>query len=399
MMHRLSGSKLKLAMSCLYWAREDVALPARESSAAADAGTNKHTILEKLFVGEALPDEEFQKLWDCDPRDVAAIQDNIQTWLPSLTAGCTEAITEIPLAYHPITDTARELPRGGHREYVGLRSGEIPLTLDLVAVYADGTGLVVDHKTGRQNGLEPAAVSAQLGLGALALARLRNLTSVRVAYTLVNDDGTVRIDEAVLDTFDLEALADEVRGIVERLDNFPVPCPGPWCKSKFCPARSVCPVTSVTVAKTEALAPLSVTIESPQHCTKLHTQLGLAEEFLARVRAAIDLYVKDHGPIELGDGTALDLVHKTRETLDIDGNNKALEILQKALGPAYERAVTMKVSTTKEAVRAATALLAKGKDRTALERQLLADLAYSGAIKVGSYEKVEVTRPAKGRGA
>ncbi len=404
---KLSGSKISLAKHCTWWAREDVALPSSVASAHANAGTDKHTCLEKILLCGPMLSEEFRKLWGCDPRDVNVIQTNILDWLPFLTAECEESLTEIPLAYDPKTDKARELPRGQHREYIGLRPGEIPLTLDLVAFFADGTGLVIDHKTGRQDNLDRACESGQLGIGALAFARLHKLDTVRVAYTIVGDDGCARIDEATLDAFDLESIAEEIKGLAETIARKPDPSAGPWCKSKYCPALGTCPVTLEAIQKTESLAPLSstsqapisVSIQSAEHCAKVHTQLALAEEFLGMVRAAIEIYVKEHGAVPLADGSLLDLVAHSRESLDIDGNERALDALQKALGPAYDRAVSVKVSTNKEAIKAATGQLAKGRDRTSLERAILEDLAELGAIKVSTYEKIDVIKPSKQKAA
>jgi hypothetical protein len=390
---RLSASKLGLGFKCLWWAREDVALPAQESSEAANSGTNKHKALEFIVEG-AISIDPFASLWGCAGEDARSILDAIDAWLrPWLNSGTV--FRELALAYCPSTDTARKLESRGQRDYSSLKRGEIPMTIDLAVAQDFTSGLVVDYKTGRQDGLDPVDDSAQLSLCALAFARAFGLDEVDVAYALVADDGSARIERCLLDSFDLASVAETVRATMTRLADDPQPCPGEHCKTKWCPARAVCPATIGLAKATPELAPLVVRINSAEQCAWAHSRLTLAEDFLTSVKVAVKDFVYENGPVLLDDGSSLMLVEKTRETLDIDGNEKAIAALKKALGPAFERAVNVKISASKESLKAATAQLAKGKERTALERGILEELQTCNAVKLSTFETVEVVRDRK----
>ena len=398
---RLSGSKLGLASSCTFWAREDVPLPPRETSFAADAGTNKHSAMEALVqslkTGTAKIDvDQFASLWGCDTRDSVQIQRTIMSWLaPMVETG--KVYTEIPLAYDTHTDNARKISSSGQRDYSNVAAYEIPLTLDLAILCEGGGGFVCDHKTGRQDGLPPSSEFGQLSIGALALARCFGLDRVKVAYAVLSDDGHARIDEHVLDAFDLEAVAEEVASIVKRIPTAR-PNPGPWCRSKWCPLRASCPSTTSMVKATPSLSPLAIRIDSATTAAKVHSQIDAAEEFIKSVKASLKDFVTNNGPVDLADGSTLEIVSKCRETLDVDGNDKAQAVIRDTLGYAADRALSLKVTTSKEALKAATAMLAKGKERTALERRIMEELQNCKAVKVSSFETLENVKKKRGSG-
>ena len=396
-MHRISASKMNLCEKCLFWAREDVVIPQEESSEAANAGTGKHFALE-LIAGvsntDNVGDSEFANLWGCEDVDAHAIINTVECWLrPWIDSG--SVYCELPLAYCTKTDTARELYSKSARDYSDLKPGEIPMTIDLFVQTGEATGLVVDYKTGLQSTLVAVGASSQLNVCALAVARAFGLDEVRIAYAIVADDGHARIEEHVLDSFDLAAIAENVRGIMSRLTANPQPHPGEHCKAKWCPAKRVCPATIGLAKATPEFAPMVMVIDDAETCAKVHAQIALAEEFLVGVKAAVKDYVTENGAVQLDDGSTLELVQKSRETLDIDGNDKAVAALKKALGDAFQRAVHVKVSTSKEAIKAATAQLAKGKERVALERAIVEELQTLNAVKLSTFETVEVVRDRK----
>lgn len=371
-------------------------IPPQQSSAAADAGTGKHSVCEKLKLGVSISDEEFVKLWGCEPSDVKHIRENLAEWMGALGSGFDKQACELPVVYDVATDKARVIPNSnGHRDYSTVRATELPSTQDLVAYTPGKAGLVIDYKTGLQADVDPAATNRQLANGALALARLYGLQRVTVGLAFVADDGTMRPDMAELDELDIEAFAQELRELVAKIPEAQ-PTPGPWCKRKWCNAfrTGVCPAQQ-QVATTIPKAALTLNIASREQAADVFTGLELAEEYLKSVKAALDLYVRTHGAITLADGSSLDLVSKSRETLSIDGNRKAIATLQHYLGDAFERAVTVSHKTSKEAIKAATSQLAKGRARTALEREILEALQTDGAVKVGSYETVEVVKAKK----
>jgi hypothetical protein len=384
-MPRLSGSKMSLARRCLYWAREDVKCPRQESSEAAKIGTNRHAVIESVVRSYLIKTtetvHELAELWgvDSDTMHVVVLC-NLREWLPK-HGNC-----EVPLAYNPTTWQARRSERGEHRDYSWIADDEIPMTLD----YADEDNGIVhvwDWKFGQQTGTEGASTNAQLAIGALAMCRLTGATEARVGLAFVDDDGNARFSVATLDAFDLARIANEVREIWERLHNDPQPNPGPWCRASWCPARSICPATSCAIVSTPA-EPLSLTISDSEQAARIHTQLGLAEEFLAQVKRALHGFVREHGAVELSDGSRLDVVEVSRETVQATDAVRAA-LLSEGLDSALDW------STSKAAIERAIKATAPRGTAAKRMRDVMETLQSTGGVKVSSYDKIDVIKQRK----
>ena len=152
------------------------------------------------------------------------------------------------------------------------------------------------------------------------------------------------------------------------------------------------------VKATPSLSPLAIRIDSAATAAKVHSQIDAAEEFIKSVKASLKDFVTNNGPVDLADGSTLEIVSKCRETLDVDGNDKAQAVIRDTLGYAADRALSLKVTTSKEALKAATAMLAKGKERTALERRIMEELQNCKAVKVSSFETLENVKKKRGSG-
>lgn len=385
-MARLTGSKMGLAASCLYWARDDVPVPPRESSEAADAGTRKHGIIEALISSWAMDFNLSAANWGSESYEAfMAVVANLNEWLPR--GGRCEA----PFAYDPQTGRGYSLAtNGGHRDYSLVKPGEIALTVDWYDV-SDGIVHIWDWKFGRQTETEPAETNPQLATAALAICRAYGCTSAKVGLAFVDDDGTARVSVATLDAFDLERISGEVRGIWERLQSDPMPNPGPWCRAKWCPLRATCPATTAALATTPA-APLSLTISTPEQAARVHTQLALAEEFLAGVKRALNDYVKANGAVPLGDGSSLAVVEVSRETVQATPAVKAA-LDREGLSEALEW------STSKAAIERCVKKSAPRGKAAERMREVLEVLQATGGVKVSTFEKVDVVKAKKGRAA
>jgi len=364
----LSGSKYGLARCCLYWARADVPDLPRVENPDAKAGTNRHRALEALVndtdgTASAL---WLASLWGCTVEEWPQVEANIMAWLP-------KGAPEVALYYHPATDTARSSD-ARDRAYQ-CEPGEVPMTVDLLR-HQDGSPIEVwDYKTGRQDGLEPAASNAQLAICCLAAARMTGAAAARGVLAVVADDGTARLDAVELDSLDLDAIAYEVRGLLERIPTSE-PAPGPWCSDKWCPARAVCPATRAAMVATP-MEPMSIVVDSADACARIHTQIGLAEEFLETVKRARNEWLQNNpAGCELADGSVLQWTIEERDTIELTDAAAAL------IPPeAIER------KTSKTAIeRAIKATCAKG-EAAAKMREVLAALDAAGAIKTSQYGK------------
>jgi len=219
---------------------------------------------------------------------------------------------EVALAYDWRDDTARRLRPLEHRAYEVDPAREIPLTIDLAGV-GEAEVYAGDYKSG--HGWLPAPEqSMQLGLGALALARLHEATQAEVEYVRVRDDGTPRFFRARLDVFGLEAAAERVRGAMEGVEGVrgqlaagavPSVTEGPWCR--YCPARSACPAKTALIRQVIAdpqPVPYSQPL-TPDGARRAYDLWRRARDAMAQVEAALYAYAK-HDAIDLDpepDGT------------------------------------------------------------------------------------------------
>lgn len=263
-----------------------------------ERGTAMHRFLERVpEIGReaALAETDEEHRTFCASIELATLADRMTL------------SRELALAYNWRSDSARRLLPLEHRAYEVDPSCEIPLTLDLAGA-ADAAVYAGDYKSGHGWLPEPAQ-SMQLGLGALALARLHDATDAHVEYIRIRDDGEPRRWRASLDIFGLEAAAERVRETmagVERLraelavGATPNVVEGQWCR--YCPARQHCPAKTALIRRVLSdpqpipyLQPLT-----PESALRVYQLLSPARSALAQAEAALYAYAKVT-PIPLGE--------------------------------------------------------------------------------------------------
>lgn len=373
---RLTGSKFGLARRCQYWCRPEVEAP-RVESEAARLGTDRHRVLELLAGGHGEDETiDFPALWDCEPGEWPAVLTNILEWLPRPDEGRPRFAAEQQFGLDYVSSEAWPI-EGKDRDYPpdGI-AGAIYMTVDWVGVI-DGVFTVVDYKTGSQRELEPPVTNGQVAICCLAAAKAQfgSVDTVRGILAVVADDGTCRAQYADFDVLDLDAIADDVRSVVQAIPTSR-PNPGPWCSEMWCPARSVCPAMTAAIVGTPA-EPLSLVIDSAEQCARAHVQLALAEEFLESVKRARNAWLQSNDGCDLPDGKRL--VWTVQEKDSIACNESAGIVIRNAgLGDAIEE------KTSKAALERAAKKLA-GKEWSALHQSVLASLEQVGAIRTSSY--------------
>lgn len=237
--------------------------------------------------------------------------------IDELFASAGEIKAELVMSYDPDRDVGCAHPSLSARDYRNIPG--IAGTADVVAL---GERLEVwDYKTGRY--VPPAAESAQLKLLALMAARAYQQPCVTVRHVLIDTDtGAVTVDSAELDCFDLDAIADEVRSTVRKIEEYksgtvvPVVNEGPHCK--YCPAFRACP-TKVALARTIFNGPTDLTALTPEVAGSLYLRAKDAQVFLDSIAKSLREYA-EREPLVLPDGKRVELRsvtatrHKTVKT-------------------------------------------------------------------------------------
>lgn len=305
--HRATASSAERLLHCQYWARPDVEHEERQS-AEAQAGTAAHAALAQACLR----------------------QEDAPAWAVHATRDVPpHAWVEQPVLLNTGSGAGRLLRRGAvPRDYGPVREQELPGTVDVA--WTRGSALIVrDWKTGSRaaDNLPPPEESPQLGVLALALcralARARQPREiVLLQYALVTpENGNPEIWEAEVPPHALqERWLPPLRRALRRVRTA-APNPGAHCL--YCPAGPQCPSATWSLAvlaiaelgKSAAdVSQLDTVIRSPEHASRIHTYLGLAQDRLDQIRAALRRYVQEHGPVQLDDARELRLVETTRET-------------------------------------------------------------------------------------
>lgn len=207
------------------------------------------------------------------PKDVLPLCEALQ--LEDLPVGLG---TEVSYAWNWVDGSARELGRdlplrpgdgGVDYDHPSIQppvdwTREIPLTLDVVGVaVADpggpgngervevkARGYVGDYKSGHTKYPAPDKFGQTL-LGALCIANLYGCDDVVVELINIHDDGGHHSVRRTVNTWDLQAFADELQEAMDRLttaqlegwpnafEDEPAPVEGPWCD--YCSAYKNCP--------------------------------------------------------------------------------------------------------------------------------------------------------------
>jgi hypothetical protein len=377
-MVRLTASKRALFSECQYWALPDVPWD-NVSTENADAGHEAHRGFESLATGEVVLLSEPARA------KTVAMRPVMETLCADKGDGPSRAETEVAFAWTSFDDTARVLGTG-RAAYANAADHEMCGTTDLLVVSPLGAIGIYDAK----NDVPGHEVDARHQLHTLALfaARALGVDSVTVGTILVNEVDARLIDVHVLDAFALDLEADTLRDALNQLNLDPQPRPGPWCRERYCPARSGCPATVEALAQTmptELLTrfKLSAQIESEQHAAWSLTAVDLVEEACRVIKSKLRDFADTHGGILLEDGStwAGQEVTTEKPTLDVPG---ALDVLERAGGG---EAVTHTVTWA-----ALERTIGRPKAKAVRE-----ELAGISAVKTSTHKRYEAKKPRRSR--
>lgn len=389
-----TGSSAERALACP--ASQALPWATKPPGEAANRGTAIHAFLADVGkLGREAALARVEEKW----RDTCARLD-----LDGLPLDAASFASEVSFAYHPETDTARELGRDLGRDYSGLLPGEIPITVDSVGINRPFV-MVSDWKSGFVP-VTAAYKNPQLKLGALAAARTYGCSGATVLIAYPREDEPAITDRVEFDPWDLDGFAEEFAAGQARVfearaqlaaGQEPDVNMGPHCE--HCPVRA-CPghlamIRAVTSSPAEFKNSLLDQL-TPATAALAYDKWKMAHEALGRVGAALYEWAKAH-PIELGDGVVFGPKVTTRHYVD---GVQAWEALASLHGNAVaDRAVTLESSKAaiKEALRSVAA--ATGKPLAQLEREVLAVIQDRGGIEKRTTSTVKEHRPKKGEEA
>lgn len=373
-----SASRLSLAAKC----PGSQALPQVDSfSEAAEDGHARHTFFERapeIGVEAALAEA---------PEHLRPVLQMLAEHPVITELLATQSMREVPLAYDWLDGTGRVLPSKGHRDYSDCGSTEIPGTADRCALPDQDTVVVHDWK-GREH-QEAAAEHHQLRFLGLAAAAAFGRTHAIVAWVKTMD-GLPQVDYASFDAFDLAGIAEEVRGIADRVEaaraavaggQRPTLARGPWCRR--CDAFDACPaqheLLQIAVRRPEQLAneaEVALTNGGRAHAYAIWRELELLTK---RIGERVGAHAAMRA-IELPGGRAYGFAPGRREVEDA---SKARDVLLAAGVPAEAVAAAVterkELHTTLGAVNKALTKLVKAEREPVMQRLLAA-----GAVKQGS---------------
>lgn len=231
--HRLSMSRMSLALACSYSFRPDaevhervVGRPARLGSAVhllAECRVNS-TALDYAAIGLGLTEADVDI-----KREAESIADGP---LQELLDKYPWTACEIGLRYDASRDRAAIGPRRGELGYGDVPTMTLPGTLDLVVVDGD-RALVVDIKTGKV-----PQDSEQLYAQAVAVSRMYGANQVEIGYAMARKTKCEIAAKETLTADDLDAHAGRIAKLLRRLP-MAEPVTGKYCWR--CDARPACP--------------------------------------------------------------------------------------------------------------------------------------------------------------
>ncbi len=339
----ISASGLELAEACD--GAHSLAQVRRPSDAYQTKGTAIHAYLEAALAG--------------DPQALARVPDEHRAVcagidLARLFPEGSRVLTEAPLAYDPVTDSARVLGPGPHRSYPGLRAGEVPGTVDAIETWGEPVERVriTDHKSGWLR-VEPD--SFQLAVYGLMVARLFGVESIDLRIAQIDEAGAMVLKERTLDAFDLLTVAGRVSRILERVADaralvarggMPSVVMGEWCT--WCCAQTACPaqaglartvLAELTADSVQALLAGASAEQVGIWWEKLSHVAPLVEEMQRGLKALVDQYQE----VPLPDGRRV--VSKESSVRSVNAK-VALPILREVLGPKADDLVSTRVTLT-----------------------------------------------------
>jgi len=373
-----SASKIALAMRCAYpWHPRSFPWPKEPRSDAAKRGDAVHAVAEPHEPGEST-----------EHLHARTAEDAVRVAVDDLTRDSLY-LRERSIAYDPMADAARLLPKAAHRDYRQVRSGEFVGTFDLLVV-RPGLVQIVDHKTGNAARKGRASNAWQLRMLAVAVRRLLGADFVDVAFVHV-EDGDYRVDSHEFAPWDLDEYARALRGLVRIIEGAAQePSPGPHCYDGYCPMRSTCPAMAAVVERVHEGAKLRLPVlgdepRNDEEAKAWRTGLRMAEEWVERKRAGLAAYATRH-PVDLGGGTMYGLVEVTKEDkwdLTVPG---AADLVREVAG---DEAIKVRITTSKDAIEAgARARQTKRGEGTKRVMLAYAELRKMGALSASTYSSV-----------
>lgn len=258
--------------------------------------------------------------------------------LPPLDPKATAA--EVAFVYNLDSDRGREIGRNIGRAYPELSEMEIAGTADVVALSADGEGVVIWDYKSPHHWCPAAKDNWQLRSLALMAARTYGRTRATVATIKIRDDGTVWYDQADFDEMDLDSFAVELCGLQDQIADLrkavddgktPNVSMGPHCR--YCPAFQSCPGQGQLVRALASdpsgdgyVEPRQLT---PETAVRAYVRLGQVKQALKHVADALEAYARET-PIPLPDGSVYGPVESSKEELD---GQKTHDLLSRVHGP------------------------------------------------------------------
>lgn len=298
---------------------------------------------------------------------------------------------ELAYAYDVETDTVRCLGPWIDRAY-DAGPTEVTGTLDLVSppTAERGRWLVVDFKGVEE--VDAAAVNLQLGFYALCVAREHQLDEVDVAIVYLEPGGRMRWDTATLGMFDLEGIADRVRGVARAVAAARAAGPHDYTTGyhcRRCPALVSCPAqTRAALALATDTADVSALARmSAEDAGRAWVKVKVLGELLDQVRAALSARAEVAGGLPLPDGERLVPVPQTRRALVLD---KALPVLRERFGEQADAAVDRSLDAG--VVARLARQLAPGKGQKKAETEVWEALGAAGAVRTTTHVQFRVKK-------
>jgi hypothetical protein len=316
--HHASASATERLLGCP-WSMHPDRVYEDTSSEAAQDGTDNHGVLAIAAAGGVAPEWASAAVLDVPP----------------------EAWVERSGALNVDTGAGRWLDTKG-RDYADIRPEEIPFTLDVAWIEA-GTLTVRDWKTGPQAQEHTTAARDNPQLATMALAVLgltdEPVHAVRLQLGFVGPGRELELDEHETTPEGLRARwLMPLSGALDAItaDEELAPKPGPHCN--WCPCIAECPAARTQLAVVERQsslaedAILTTAIASPEHAASVYARLGMAQDLLDRIGGALKEYVRDHGPVPMGNGKVLRVIESSRETCALAKVSDALKEQLRASG-------------------------------------------------------------------
>lgn len=364
-MKQFTLSSVELATHCLYPFRKDVETPAFEGNEFSIRGSACHAAIEAILTKQPRP--------ELDDLGEQFIDRFLNRYRKDDFGFC---MPELAMAINKITGDVRCLGAGIDREYAkyGATDDEICGSIDLTSNPA-GIITVWEWKFGRQYHLTRFQ-NPQAEAYAALIGRWMGLEVVRACTVVIDEDGVREYEQTITD-FDrvLQGILD-LSMELELSD--PAPRPGEHCKTKYCPAAATCPalteISTDMLKHTSTAIPLATKADVGRTIERLLAMEAQAEA----IWKLVDARAKELGEdIELSNGKLYGMKESHRES--VLATDECREFLKEKLGPGIDEAV--KVSITKDSIRAAVKLIAPKGKAASVFRGIEESLRDMGVVK------------------